>query len=199
MKNNKQAIDEFWSWFSDMSIRLASNTADQSLIRELDTWIRGLHPKLSWELGPGISKSWQLVISPNLDANLRAEAALIVSRAPSLSEWEFHALRQPKDWNYTFELQREVGGVTPVDASKWRFVLLQYPSGSHEILLVGDDLSGFTDDERWHAAAITLESILGEEILLDRIAHFELGDQIDKKFAGTERPIRMLRDAVMGN
>ncbi len=198
MNPNKKAIDEFWGWFSKIATRLASNTTDQSLIRELDSRIRGFHPKLSWEVGPGMTKSCQLVISPNLDGDLRAVAALIVSRAPSLSAWEFHAARQPKKWNYTFELERERGGVTSVDASRWKFVLLRYPDGRHEVLLVGDHLSGLTDDERWHAAAITLESILGEDILLDRIEHFELGDQIDQRFVGTERPIQMLCDAIAG-
>jgi hypothetical protein len=68
----------------------------------------------------------------------------------------------------------------------------------HEILLQGKGLPPLSDDERWQAAAITLESILGEDMVLDRVNEFELVDQLEPRFAERERPIQHLREAVSG-
>ncbi len=45
---------------------------------------------------------------------------------------------------------------------------------------------------------MTLESILGEEELLNRIKEFELVNQLEPRFASEERPIQYLRKAVLG-
>jgi hypothetical protein len=66
------------------------------------------------------------------------------------------------------------------------------------VLLRAENLPDLNDDERWQAAAMTLESILGEEELLSRINEFELVNQIEERFAARERPIQELRQAVLG-
>ncbi len=191
-------INNFWDWFRDAAGALAANVENPALLKELDSRVRDLDPKLSWEIGPGLSKSSQLVISPNLDRDLRETAREIVARAPFIPDWEFHAARQPKKWDYKLELPSGVGGGLHLDASGWTFVLLRYPDGVHEILLKGNNLPTLGDDERWQAAAITLESILGEDMVLDRINEFELVDQLEPRFAERERPIQRLREAVAG-
>jgi hypothetical protein len=91
---------QFWEWFPLIASQLAEDCTNKPLLSTLDARIRKLNPSLSWEIGPGLVKPWQLVISPNLDRALRAEARTIVSLAPELSQWEFHAARQPKNWDY---------------------------------------------------------------------------------------------------
>jgi hypothetical protein len=188
-------INEFWSWFCDIAEALAGNVENSTLLKDFDGRVRDLDPKLSWEIGPGLSKPWQLVISPNLDRDLREEARAIVACAPVLPAWEFHAARQPKKWHYKLELG---GDKLPLDVSGWTFVLLRYPDGGHEVLLKGEGLPPLSDDERWQAAAITLESILGEDLFLDRVNEFELVDELEPRFAERERPIQQLREAVGG-
>lgn len=190
---------EFWNWFRENSDALASNIQSPSLLREIDDRIRALDPLLSWEIGPGLSKSWQLVISPGLNRVLRETARLIVSQAPVLDAWEFHSARQPKQWDYKFELEN-VDGKDPIkmDASTWEFVLLEYPEGSHEILLKGQNLPALTDEQQQQAAEIVLESILGEEILLNAIDDFELVGEFEPRFAKKQRRIQRLREAVLG-
>jgi hypothetical protein len=186
---------KFWDWFRQVADVLAANVENATLIRELDRQVRSLDPKLSWEIGPGLSKPWQLVISPNLNRGLRETTREIVARAPLLPAWEFHAARQPKKWHYRLELG---GDKMPIDASAWTFILIQYPDGSHEVLLKGKDLPPLSKSERWQAAAIALESILGEDMVIDRIDEFELVDELEPRFAGRERPIQRLREAVGG-
>jgi hypothetical protein len=199
MKTKQTKIGEFWDWFRDVAGALAANVESPALMKELDDRVRQLDPELSWEIGPGISKSWQLVISPNLNRDLRDKARTIVSGAPVLAGWEFYSARQRKEWDYKLELESADGDeLIRLDASDWTFVLLRYPDGAHEVLLKGKDLSLLTDDERQQAAAIALESALGEEMILDRIDEFELLDQFEPRFAERQRPIRQLRDAVLG-
>jgi hypothetical protein len=65
-------------------------------------------------------------------------------------------------------------------------------------LLQGNNLPALDDDERWQAAAVTLEGILGEEVLLEKINEFELVDCLEPRFAAQQRPIQGLREAVIG-
>lgn len=194
----KRKIDEFWTWFRTIAAPLAANVEDSPLLEELDTRMRELDPGLSWEVGPGSCEPWQLVISPNLDRDLRPRTQEIISHAPVIQGWEFHSARRPKDWDYKLLMERS-DGREPVqlDASHWGFVLLRYPDGAQEVLLQGENLSSLDEDERWHAAAITLESILGEEALLDKISQFELVDQLEPRFQEKRKPIQSLRETVL--
>jgi hypothetical protein len=85
-----------------------------------------------------------------------------------------------------------------LDASKWTFVLLEYPDGTHEVLLKSTSAVSLTNEERWHAAALVLESTMGEELFLDRIDEFELVDELEPRFAAKERPIALLRQVLVG-
>jgi hypothetical protein len=191
-------VEEFWAWFAGIAPSLAANVEEPTLVHQLDTRVRDLDKALSWEIGPGVSKPWQLVISPNLDPELRGDARAIISRAPEVPGWEFHPSRQAKSWNYQLQLDSAAPS-SLIDASKWTFVLLRHPDGAHEVLLRARDLPTLSDDERWQAAAMALESILGEDAVMDRVQGFELLDELEPRFAEQERPIQELRKAVLGN
>jgi hypothetical protein len=192
-------IEDFWRWFNGVAARLAVDIENPSLLEQIDERIVDLDPLLSWEIGPGSSEPLQLVISPNLDLNLLQKARKIISAAPVLDGWEFYSTRRPKNWDYKLLMERSEGGDTmQLDTSGWGFVLLQYPDGAREVLLRGKNLPDLNDDERWQAAAMTLESILGEEELLNRISEFALVNQLEARFAARERPIQQLREAVLG-
>lgn len=198
MRSEKtRKISEFWDWFANIADKLALDPLDQPLLNELDARVRHLTSDVSWEIGPGRSKAWQFVVSPNLNREVREKARQIVALAPSLAKWEFYSARQLKDWNYRVELQRAEGPAVSLDASSWSFVLLRYPDGTHEVLLKGNELPNLSRDERWQAAAIVLESILGEDVMLDKVGEFELVDHIEDRFAAKQRPIQDLRAAVM--
>jgi hypothetical protein len=190
-------ISSFWAWFRT-AVAFGGEVNDPKLLRELDDQVSILNPNLSWELGPGFSEPWRFVISPNLDRELRELATEVIAHAPVLSNWEFYSSRQPKRWDYRIVLLPDNGDPIELDASNWTFVLLRYPDGSHELLLKGRDLPALTESERWQAAAIVLESVLGEELTMQRIDHFELLEELEPKFAPKERPIQELRDAIRG-
>src|SRR6266853_1401460 len=195
--SEKAKVEAFWSWFSGIAAALALDIENPSLLEELDARVLELGSMLSWEVGPGSTEPLQFVVSPNLNRNLRQKAREIVSRAPVLKGWEFHSARRPKDWDYKFVMERSNGRQSiPFDASGWSFVLLQYPDGTREILLHGRNLPPLDDDERWQAAAVTLEGILGEEVLLESINEFDLVDRLEPRFAAKAMPIQRLREAI---
>jgi hypothetical protein len=198
MTNNTN-IQEFWTWFQGIATSLTTDVENRDLLEELDRRLHQLDSRLSWEVGPGAVETWQLVVSPNLERDLRPRAQEIICQAPVIQGWEFHAARRPKDWDYKLLMERP-DGTEPVqlDVSGWGFVLLRYPDGNYEILLQGNNISLLDNDERWQAAALTLESILGEEVLLDKIKEFELVDQLDSRFAEKRKPIQSLRETVQG-
>ena len=70
---------EFWSWFCFTAEAIALNPHDSALLAELDVRVQRLNPKFSWEIGPGLSKPWQLVISPRLNRDLREVANGVTS------------------------------------------------------------------------------------------------------------------------
>jgi len=192
---NPKRVNEFWHWFESFSDSLAESVTSSELISQVDERVRALNPKLSWEIGPGKKNPWQLVISPDMDRNLRQEAQEIVALAPALPKWEFYSARQAKVWNYRFSLRRLDGSEVHVDASSWTFVLLRYPDKTCEVLLKAADLRELDDVQRSHAATIVLESILGEDMVLNAIDRFELVDRLDVRFEQKARPIQHLHHA----
>jgi len=190
-----QGARQFWNWFREFSPNLRANNDDPAVISEVDSRVGKLEPALTWEIGSGNSKPWQFVISPDLDPNLRDKARAIIALAPELSDWEFYSARQPKNWNYRFTLTKESPTETiSVDATGWQFALLQYPNGEHEVLIEAKGLPQLSDSERWCAAAVVLESILGEEVVLEHINSFDLTADLGPELVCKAKPIRDLRD-----
>lgn len=191
-----QDISDFWNWFASKTGVIGFDPTEPEFVRALDEKVRRVESELSWEIGPGQVKTWALVISAGFRAELRSIARAVIEAAPKLPEWEFLSSRPPKDWDYVFQLQRNEGEALQIDASDWTFLLLQYPDGSREILLKGDAASQISDDERREAATIVLESILGEEKLMDFAGSYELVGDIDARFIAGQRPIQQLSEAI---
>ena len=195
MKTQKD-IRAFWDWFAANADLLKVANENSPEIEILDQKLTDLNPDLSWEIGPGQDKIWQFVVSPNLDPKLLNETRKLVALAPLLTDWEFHSSRQVKDWDYRFELSNEDGtDSVAIDASNWSFILLVHPDGDREILLVDENLH-LTKDQRWQAAAILLESVLGEETLIANVSTFDLVKKVDSSLKDKVRPIQSLRDSV---
>ena len=194
---NKTQIDAFWVWFVQNSERLRPNGNEPEVVSILDQKLRVINERLSWEIGPGKQKPWQFVVSPNLDKGLLAKTQEMVAVAPELPDWEFYPTRQPKEWDYRVELNSDdPNQIIEIDASSWEFVLLRYPDGLREVLLYSGNLPTLNKNDRWQAAAIVLESLIGEESMMTKIDEFDLVSDLEPRFSERKRPITMLREAV---
>lgn len=192
LEKNSLNADSFWKWFSKISNSLAANVENEELLNELDERVRQLSPGLSWEIGPGRKKDWCLAISPNLNSELLPETDAVVAQAPELPDWEVTSTRPKKDWKGWFEIRREDGSCFSVDSSGWLYVLLRYPDGFYEVLLQHEVASQLSPDERWTAAAIVLEGLLGERTLIDKVQAFDLVSELGPQLSREAKPIQKL-------
>lgn len=164
---------EFWEWFASNAAQLALCPEDENLIKGLDDRIHSTWPQLSWEIGPDVGGGWQLTLSPNLNPSLQQMAANAVSEAPVVPGWKFYAHRQRKQWDGQFEMESK-GQTIRLDTTKWRFALIRHPNQETEIKLYSPETHSLEPDDRWHAAAIALEGILGERRMLEKVKHFSV-------------------------
>jgi len=193
------AVKDFWNWFHVNAGSIVSEIEKGARLDELDRKVNNLAPDLSWEVGPGIDKQWQLVISPNLNRSLRKTACMIVAGSPELDEWEFHSARQKKDWDYRVEIEIDkIDTPLSIDAKSWRFVLLRYPDGVQEILIEANGIPKVEKEDRRLICEVVLESLLGEETLLNSVDEFELVDKFESQLEAQVRSIRDLYSAVTG-
>ena len=70
----ENAIHEFWGWFAENADQFAKSYDDELVVGELDERVCRLDTHLSWELGPGVIRPHQLVLSPDLDRAYRDRA-----------------------------------------------------------------------------------------------------------------------------
>jgi hypothetical protein len=98
-----KAIDDFWSWWRQAgSARLTAAIADghpHRMAGELGDRVSAVHPKLSWETGPGRERKHTLTVTSEGDPELRAVARRWLRAAPAGADadpvWDFTDARQP--------------------------------------------------------------------------------------------------------
>jgi hypothetical protein len=181
----------FWQWFATQADRLAATPDDAALIRELDDRVHQTWPLLSWEIGPDPSGEWYLALSPNLNRKLRAPAAEAVQSAPPIPGWHFYPTRPQKAWTGKFELETS-SGIVHLDWSNWRYTFVRYPDGETEMILEAPECQPLSPEDRWQAAAIVLEGLLGEEPLLQHPTTFALVPALDAELAAHTKPLHAL-------
>lgn len=198
MKSRRKKMSDarFWQWFSAISDQLASDPENAEILAELDANVTALNQRFSWEIGPGRTAEWCLTISPNLDASLLADTESVIASAPLLRGWEFESTRARKAWDGRFEMERDDGNVLSLDTSDWRYVLLRYPDGAVEIVLQSKQAAGLGTDERWTAAAIVLEGLLGELALIRGISSFDLLEVFEPQLEAKAKPISQLSSSL---
>ena len=180
--------ERFWAWFRNNADTIIDNCDDGKLIGELDGEVTLAWPKLSWEIGPDPSGDWYFALSPNLNIDMAKIAKEAIDSAPEICGWRFYDTKQRKSWDGHFDLSTGRGPIR-LNASKWEYVLLRYPDGECEIFLISDDANLLDEDERWQAAAIVVEGLLGETCVLDNNLSFTLSNAPEPQFRGRQKPI----------
>jgi hypothetical protein len=105
----------------------------------------------------------------------------IVALAPELADWELHPARPPRLAG--FELTIEGDEDLPVDARSWRYVLFQFPDGTFDVVVEQANLVGAGEDDRYIAAVILIDGLLGEAYRLRRIQTIEVVDALPPDLA----------------
>lgn len=174
----EKKVEKFWSWFSSIAELLAANYENEELLSEIDNKVLELGD-FSWEIGAGKTASNSFTISPNGDPELLNETKSIVSLAPKTKDWEFYYSKQPKDWDFLFELEID-SKIETIDANKWKYVLFKFADGTFDILIESLPLFKLNEDDRVYAVEIALDGVIGEEARINKIGNIEVVSNADK-------------------
>lgn len=184
-------IQIFWQWFETIAADLGKDFDDPALLGELDRRVSELGD-VSWEIGPGLVEECALVITPDGSKDQLATSRSIVESAPQIRGWEFHWAKPPKRWEKQFEIESDRGGVIPVDARSWRYVLFRFPDGTFDVILEQSNLAAASEGDRYTAAVVLLDGILGELRRLELIGGIEAVAALPKEQEAKASPIDVL-------
>jgi hypothetical protein len=161
-------IDAFWSWWAEAHARLTAaieaRKLDEALIAEVNGKVQAVHPKLVWELGPGGAASHAFTLSSGGDPELRRLTERWLRAAPATDAvWEFHPARRGAPSFADAKLQIAEHTVL---LGEMRFSVTLDPI--RELMNVTSFHPAFAampDDMRAFATFVTLDRILGEDIV----------------------------------
>lgn len=184
-------IDAFWSWFCGIAGRLEASFDTPALLRQLDHEVRKLG-NLAWELGPGVGAENALTLSPDGDPELLQLTERIVARAPALPRWELFDSRQPREPAYVFSLGGGASDDLAIDASGWRYALLRYRDGGIGLVLEQGNLAGASEADRYLAACILVDGLLGERRRLRWVTDVQPVRALADDLAAKANPVTVL-------
>ena len=167
-------ILKFWKWFTDNRGKLESGSYDPSFLQKLDKTVSKW--KLNWEIGPGISKTNSITISPKGDIELLPVTQRVIAKAPNMLDWEFYSTKQAKQNWFLLELPNDN---ISVDASDWEYVLLQYEDGKVEVLIKAATLTKFDKNTKELIVDIILTNLLGEKMFMERVDYFDIVEDFE--------------------
>ncbi len=190
-------IEDFWNWFLSVKTHLEKSLRQESMLKEMDDQIKKLG-SFSWELGPGKNCEFSFIVSPNGNSEKLRETINIIECAPSCNNWAFFPSKQPKKWNYVFNLKDTESGTIEIDANNWEYVLLKFPDGTFDIILKTPQVFiNYSAAIKQTAAEIALYGILGEEICIKLIGNIEIVKDFDNEYLGKETNIRKLAKHIL--
>ena len=154
-------VEGFWRWFASVASEIAADPTEARLVSAMDARVGELGP-FAWEIGPGIREPWQFVVSPGGNPDLLTASRAVVSEAPAVPGWEFHASKQPRRWSLEFSILDHEGVKRTLTARGWRYLLLQYGDGDFRLVMRAPELMVIPVSFRRMAVEICLDGLIGE-------------------------------------
>jgi hypothetical protein len=191
------AILGFWSWFATAADALGEDLDNEKILEELDHRVAELG-EFGWEVGPGTVAENALVISPDGELEKLAVTQHIVSLAPKIANWEILFARPSREPSLEFSMAADAESEFAVDARPWRYVLLRLNESNFRIIIEQNNLHAATDEDRYTAAALVLDGILGERRRLETIQSVEIATVLDRELDGRAQPIEQLSKHLSG-
>jgi hypothetical protein len=159
-------IEAFWSWWPEAQARIGAaieqRKFEEPLIAEVTAKVQAIHPKLTWELGPGGTAQHAFSLSSNGDPELRRLAERWLRAAPLANAvWEFHPARRGAPALSDARLQIAEHTV-PLGEMRFTVAL----DRNHERMAVTSFHPAFVampDEMRGMTTFITLDRLLGED------------------------------------
>jgi hypothetical protein len=160
------AIEAFWRWWPEAGPRLGaaieSRKLDEGLVAEITAKVQAVHPKLTWELGPGGTAQHAFCLSSGGDPELRRLTERWRRAAPAPdATWEFHPAKPGAPGLSDARLQ--IAEHT-LPLGEMRFTVAVDPN--RELMHVTSFHPAFAampEEMRGMTTFITLDRILGED------------------------------------
>lgn len=183
----------FWSWFEGVAGRLNEDLDEPGLLEALDARVSELG-EVVWELGPGSRETNALAISPDGAVEWLAVTQRIVAMAPTLPGWEFHPARQARPSTLLRFSVTNPAGRLDIDASDWRYVLVRFADATFDLVLEQSSLLDASEADRYTAAVILLDGLVGEATRLLRIREIECMIALRPDVVSRSNPVSVLAD-----
>lgn len=194
----EQKIKNLWKWFfaNEEKIRNCienESASEQDYISEqLNNLILDMGV-FSWEIGPGNSKDWSLIISPNGDKNLLRKSRGIIEKAPELDKWEFHYNRPARDWDRKFVIYDGYMDEQEINASDWNYVCKKAKNGKTELIFEGSNIKHLDKETALIAANMVIVNEIGEETKINKIASVDIVHKLEIEHDSEKSHILNLR------
>ncbi|MHC4741733.1 MAG: hypothetical protein ACYS8Z_07480 [Planctomycetota bacterium] len=166
--------EEFWSWFAanEAEYRVENIDEREDLHAEFRDRLGQYDEELFWEIGHDPEGLWEVVISAAGNPEKADAVRKLVEAAPAIEGWRFTAFKQPLGLDFQVELDGLV-----FDPNKMWFVPLQSEEFP-EAIAIRIGIRGFSEDkedEFLRGAYIVLDTVLGEERVMDTLDYVEVG------------------------
>ena len=193
-------IEKFWSWFvmneHKITLAIENESAADTLVEDLDNLILDLGA-FSWEAGPRTNKTWFLTISPNENKLLLDISKSIIAAAPNLENWEFNYFKPAKIWNRKFVIYDDLMDEQNIDASRWKYVALNYEDDMIEIIIEADNIQHLDRETAQTAADLVVMSEIGEEIKINKITAVDIVKELDEQYSSSKSDIKYLKEDLL--
>jgi hypothetical protein len=193
-----QHVDSFWEWFNaaHKEIEAAYAIGDTRwLDRQLTHRIRGIEPRLNWEIGPYNDPNFTLVISPSTRENIDL-ATKIVAAAPVIPMWQFLPAKPPKKMTrLSMELTSRLGA--EVCADEWLYRLTAYNGCEFfDIEVFSEVPDSIHDGDLFLLTRRLIEGLVGERLYLERFGAVTVYRPTDTRTREKMMPFRLLGEHV---
>ena len=195
----KASVRAFWKWFLENADAIEKTVDIEDPVAcatLLSAAVAKISSAIGWEIGPGVSGKHRLSVSLNGDIGNLPLAIFIVSEAPLLPNWEFHAGRPPKEWDMQFEMTDANGNSVDIDSRSWSYSLVAYNDCEFfDMKLFAPNLPKLDEIATRQAAGIAVHSMLGEIEFLRRIEDIQVVRATPSEDAPTS-DLSVLRDHI---
>jgi len=171
-------IDDWWKEFLKHTERL------DALFRQAENWdladwmhreLQSIHPELMWEFGPAVKvRGHRLVITPEIQSELRPLTETIIDRAPDVPGWEFYSYRLREDVQAALQT---VDARCDLDISGVRVAVASGDNNRIDLSYRWKRLPE-DDDQAFNAAFVATETLLGEKYLDRWVGTINLVDDV---------------------
>lgn len=198
MTKKDQAAAALWRWFAahsdELRSKLKARAIDSSLSEAITSYVRGVHPRLNWELGPeSPTGGLFFAFSPGGNPELLSVARKAVEAAPPISGWTFRAGKPPKQWKNRVVVLPLEGTRRRVCFDDWRFSNASRADDVIHITLYGTDIDDLKQGSRQTLGWILLDAELGEEFTATHLIEMDV-KSLGEVTVSVTRPIAELRE-----